>query len=276
MIGADPFLQVEISIYSQALEVQCQQRGRRRKRNGPQAAAPDERRVIHLQCQKRDETTVGDERQAYPSLDALGAEYHHGEQGREAHEAVAEHVDRVQKGIEGLEDEQLDVFGVTPCQPWNHERELHVIDDADKRGVHRGEGHRDVAPDPRGLLRDVVDAYRQHDERYPEEQRRGEKHDQTEGGAATVGATRRPEQSRPFGKLRNDIAQAEDGTENRGPESQTSDRLVVDGHHDLTLAQLHYVVALNSLTRAGSEDIRPLSRWCALLVIYRLAKLSTP
>jgi len=124
---------------------------------------------VHLQRDERDQEAVRDQEPARHALEPASREHLRGEKRRHTHEAVSENVHRVEKRVEGREQERFDALRASRGDARSYPGELHVVVNADQDGVDRRERNRAMAPDLSIRGRDVVNTDHEHEKRGPEE-----------------------------------------------------------------------------------------------------------
>lgn len=179
--------------------------------------------VIHLQRDEGKQQAVGGQKPPRRARQPAAREHPGGEQCGRAHEAVAEDVHGIQERVEGHEQKHLNAFNLSARETGRDQGELNIVDQADEDGVDGREGDGGVAPDFPVGGGELVDADGQ-DEKGGRQQERGrQQDDDAEGRAAALGAALRPQQARPFGKLCDDVEEAEGRGKYGGPEPDCFD-----------------------------------------------------
>jgi hypothetical protein len=131
---------------------------------------------VHLQREEREQQTIRDEESTRHTFHSLAAKDGRREEGRDAHEAVAQNIDSIKERIERREKEHLDAGQLAARQARRDECELHVVRHADQHRVHGAEGNRGMTPDLLVGRRRRMNAHQQHKKCGAEEEGGREQH----------------------------------------------------------------------------------------------------
>ena len=199
-------------------EEQGEQHHRQREGDEPQGANPDELRPGKLREQERREEAVGRQCEPRGALDTRAAENGRRKQRREAHQRVAEKIDRGHELASAAARKCRVACAVAAQIVRDHHAELRDVDDADGDGVHDGERQRGKAPGALVRGRAGVHGDNREDEGRRQRQRRREDED----AVPRVG-----EDAGNLQQLRDGIGHAGSERSESGPEAKSV------GHRDL-------------------------------------------